>query len=99
MVAAQRRLGEARQPDPGGLRRPRYRAPTALDRPDQGWSVDRYHHPQPGPADRPAWLRSEEHTSELQSRENLVCRLLLDKNKSDDTIPYLGLLFVVKNRE
>src|SRR6266511_1106122 len=24
---------------------------------------------------------SEEHTSELQSRENLVCRLLLDKNK------------------
>src|SRR5690606_41885012 len=27
---------------------------------------------------RPA-LRSEEHTSELQSRENLVCRLLLEK--------------------
>src|SRR5690606_42158225 len=26
--------------------------------------------------------RSEEHTSELQSRENLVCRLLLDKQKS-----------------
>src|SRR5690606_41334526 len=25
--------------------------------------------------------RSEEHTSELQSRENLVCRLLLDKKK------------------
>src|SRR5690606_41389461 len=25
--------------------------------------------------------RSEEHTSELQSRENLVCRLLLDKQK------------------
>src|SRR5579883_3568221 len=31
-------------------------------------------------------LRSEEHTSELQSRENLVCRLLLEqkKQKSDD---------------
>src|SRR5690606_40722597 len=38
----------------------------------------------------PAWaasppsavsLRSEEHTSELQSRENLVCRLLLEKKK------------------
>src|SRR5690606_40821639 len=28
---------------------------------------------------RPA--RSEEHTSELQSRENLVCRLLLEKKK------------------
>src|SRR5690606_39308379 len=26
--------------------------------------------------------RSEEHTSELQSRENLVCRLLLEKNKN-----------------
>src|SRR5690606_40208409 len=28
-----------------------------------------------------AILRSEEHTSELQSRENLVCRLLLEKKK------------------
>src|SRR5690606_41339107 len=27
-------------------------------------------------------VRSEEHTSELQSRENLVCRLLLEKKKS-----------------
>src|SRR5436309_7545283 len=27
-------------------------------------------------------LRSEEHTSELQSRENLVCRLLLEKKNS-----------------
>src|SRR3712207_7989341 len=27
-------------------------------------------------------LRSEEHTSELQSRQYLVCRLLLDKKKS-----------------
>src|SRR2546430_9143539 len=26
-------------------------------------------------------LRSEEHTSELQSQSNLVCRLLLEKNK------------------
>src|SRR5690606_41781900 len=28
-----------------------------------------------------AKVRSEEHTSELQSRENLVCRLLLEKKK------------------
>src|SRR5690606_25439244 len=28
-----------------------------------------------------ALVRSEEHTSELQSRENLVCRLLLEKKK------------------
>src|SRR5690606_42143780 len=31
--------------------------------------------------DGPAAVRSEEHTSELQSRENLVCRLLLEKKK------------------
>src|SRR5690606_42028405 len=43
-----------------------------------------------GPADdfivkfvlfQPHVIRSEEHTSELQSRENLVCRLLLEKKK------------------
>src|SRR5690554_6960186 len=28
--------------------------------------------------------RSEEHTSELQSRPHLVCRLLLEKKKKDD---------------
>src|SRR5256885_2951233 len=31
--------------------------------------------------------RSEEHTSELQSPCNLVCRLLLEKKKSPDTRP------------
>src|SRR5436309_6467207 len=31
--------------------------------------------------------RSEEHTSELQSRENLVCRLLLEKKKSCSLYP------------
>src|SRR5690606_5857820 len=30
--------------------------------------------------------RSEEHTSELQSRENLVCRLLLEKKKKTITL-------------
>src|SRR2546430_3713177 len=30
---------------------------------------------------RPAARRSEEHTSELQSQSNLVCRLLLEKKK------------------
>src|SRR6266700_6637471 len=33
------------------------------------------------PAEVGRLLRSEEHTSELQSRENLVCRLLLEKKK------------------
>src|SRR5690606_41211068 len=31
-------------------------------------------------------MRSEEHTSELQSRENLVCRLLLEKKKKHTKI-------------
>src|SRR5207302_6969499 len=30
--------------------------------------------------------RSEEHTSELQSRENIVCRLLLEKKKLSRTV-------------
>src|SRR5690606_40301639 len=34
-----------------------------------------------GRPDRDA-VRSEEHTSELQSRENLVCRLLLEKKNT-----------------
>src|SRR5690606_41608493 len=33
--------------------------------------------------------RSEEHTSELQSRENLVCRLLLEKKKTHKNKPRL----------
>src|SRR2546429_5295546 len=33
-------------------------------------------------ADRGVEVRSEEHTSELQSRLHLVCRLLLEKKKS-----------------
>src|SRR5690606_34193761 len=37
-----------------------------------------------GEATQRAAERSEEHTSELQSRENLVCRLLLDKKKTND---------------
>src|SRR2546422_3107213 len=32
-------------------------------------------------------LRSEEHTSELQSRLHLVCRLLLEKKKKQTTTP------------
>src|SRR2546430_13187647 len=30
------------------------------------------------------WNRSEEHTSELQSQSNLVCRLLLEKKKNKE---------------
>src|SRR3712207_8843158 len=34
-------------------------------------------------------LRSEEHTSELQSRQYLVCRLLLEKKKKQNKSPRL----------
>src|SRR3989442_8210795 len=36
------------------------------------------------PHDRSLERRSEEHTSELQSRPHLVCRLLLEKKKKHD---------------
>src|SRR3989442_2736308 len=37
-------------------------------------------------------LRSEEHTSELQSRPHLVCRLLLEKKKTSPAPTRLALL-------
>src|SRR3712207_7112339 len=47
-------------------------------------------------ADHPAWRpedgelrRSEEHTSELQSRQYLVCRLLLEKKKKNKHTMYM----------
>src|SRR3712207_8733600 len=55
----------------------------------------REHRPRPAEADgdlvadeQHAELRSEEHTSELQSRQYLVCRLLLEKKKKQ-TAPIL----------
>src|SRR2546430_13397817 len=41
------------------------------------WDMLRWH----GRAAQPDASRSEEHTSELQSQSNLVCRLLLEKKK------------------
>src|SRR5436309_6344896 len=41
-------------------------------------------------------MRSEEHTSELQSRENLVCRLLLEKKKDEITTK---ILFTSNSKE
>src|SRR3712207_8058617 len=38
-------------------------------------------------AERVGGVRSEEHTSELQSRQYLVCRLLLEKKKIHSTPP------------
>src|SRR2546430_7973201 len=38
-------------------------------------------------------LRSEEHTSELQSQSNLVCRLLLEKKKNIDNRSRTTILY------
>src|SRR5260370_19744438 len=38
------------------------------------------------------YLRSEEHTSELQSHLNLVCRLLLEKKKKINSATYIRLV-------
>src|SRR2546430_7130634 len=34
-------------------------------------------------------IRSEEHTSELQSQSNLVCRLLLEKKKKNQVVKHI----------
>src|SRR5438034_7481116 len=39
---------------------------------------------EPGTFDSGGLIRSEEHTSELQSHSDLVCRLLLEKKKNDN---------------
>src|SRR5256885_7258536 len=44
------------------------------------------------------WPRSEEHTSELQSPCNLVCRLLLEKKKKKET-PQAALVKVFENTD
>src|SRR3712207_7947056 len=56
----------------------------ALERPVRARVLDDLRDPVVGLADRrevgaPERVRSEEHTSELQSRQYLVCRLLLEK--------------------
>src|SRR5690625_6285574 len=58
-------------------------APTTLDLGGKAVSTWAYGESLPGPLIR----RSEEHTSELQSRGHLVCRLLLEKKKNTQT-PY-----------
>src|SRR3712207_7248164 len=56
--------------------------------------------PVPGPWALPAHvpvaesvIRSEEHTSELQSRQYLVCRLLLEKKKNKQNTRYIYLIY------
>src|SRR2546430_9220178 len=55
---------------------PTYGTPASSSRP---WTVPS----SPNGPCRTGKTRSEEHTSELQSQSNLVCRLLLEKKKHD----------------
>src|SRR3712207_6925569 len=71
-------------PQPGG------RCPGGLDHdegPDRRPAELTVH---AGEQVRRSLVRSEEHTSELQSRQYLVCRLLLEKKK---TFPLMTFLF------
>src|SRR3712207_8408283 len=54
---------------------------TRLEALGQQGGVDHLLERPVGLTDRAAEARSEEHTSELQSRQYLVCRLLLEKKK------------------
>src|SRR2546430_11655582 len=62
-------------------------------------STPRRHPSIPSPARMRAGLqeqtRSEEHTSELQSQSNLVCRLLLEKKKNKQSRTYTSRTCVV----
>src|SRR5688500_20030014 len=54
-----------------------------FDKPGEGRPLSEAEYKsQPPDVRRPRRFRSEEHTSELQSPCNLVCRLLLEKKKS-----------------
>src|SRR3712207_7612919 len=59
------------------------RSPRRRSRPRPDRRAARHHRVRPAalPSTRPPAPRSEEHTSELQSRQYLVCRLLLEKKK------------------
>src|SRR2546422_1132663 len=69
---------------PRGLHRPpvRFAPGAALPGPSQG---------APGRAKG----RSEEHTSELQSRLHLVCRLLLEKKKKKDSVTIMLMSYII----
>src|SRR5207249_11540148 len=69
-----------RRPRRTGVRRPR-RVRGAIRRPTKG-TMEGRRGPRRGRRGSCRNRRSEEHTSELQSRFDLVCRLLLEKKKN-----------------
>src|SRR2546430_8658901 len=62
---------------------------TTLFRSGEPATGNSSHSPCAGRRQSAASTRSEEHTSELQSQSNLVCRLLLEKKKTQNTINHI----------
>src|SRR5438034_7023757 len=58
---------------------------SAAQSPDDHGGLDRAEQKQRAGAGGERDVRSEEHTSELQSHSDLVCRLLLEKKKKNET--------------
>src|SRR3712207_6997149 len=77
-------LDRAEQPLEPGLER---RDKLVLRHPAQAFSLFRRLHPDEARPEAGKGYRSEEHTSELQSRQYLVCRLLLEKKNSIHLFP------------
>src|SRR3712207_7050339 len=70
-------ISSTSRPEPSTSRRPQeVRAPSPASPPTTSKPA----------ASNPGTSRSEEHTSELQSRQYLVCRLLLEKNNRNSHI-------------
>src|SRR5688572_31343990 len=80
------RGGTASRPPPRGLVGSRQAYGQVRSRRERRSDVARRR----GPQD--SLSRSEEHTSELQSQSNLVCRLLLEKKKKNNTLCSLVLI-------
>src|SRR3712207_8086188 len=84
LFRSRRRADPAARPRRADHRRPRADARGGVGRRDV-----EVHPPRGG---RP---RSEEHTSELQSRQYLVCRLLLEKKKKTTHVHYIDLRDII----
>src|SRR2546427_6971101 len=65
-------------------------------RPSRSWKTSLR---KPTPARPNGCPRSEEHTSELQSQSNLVCRLLLEKKKKEPTLLHEHVLNICRRTE
>src|SRR3712207_7838916 len=72
----------------GRVRADEEEQPDRVRQDDQGGVLDAQHDGEGHSGDHPA-DRSEEHTSELQSRQYLVCRLLLEKKDKNITLDYI----------